>query len=104
MRSGNLPSHDIDFVSSCCPPDSGGRGACPEDFVCKAGGGEGGSVQRPPESGGQHDRDEVEIVREEVPQTHRDRVCSGTSARATRSGRAALLSRGCCKTQGNGAS
>jgi hypothetical protein len=43
------------------------------------------------ESGGQHDRDEVEIVRGEVPEPHDYRVCLGTSPRATLSGRAALL-------------
>ena len=32
-----------------------------------------GEAQRPPESGGQHDRDEVEIVRGEVPKPIRTR-------------------------------
>src|SRR5262245_13652722 len=50
-----------------------------------------GGALRPPESGGQHDRDEVEIVRGEVPEPHNDKVCLGTSPRATLSGRAALL-------------
>src|SRR5215510_2396752 len=45
----------------------------------------------PPESGGQHDRDEVEIVRGEVPEPHDYKVCFGTSPRATLAGRAALL-------------
>src|SRR4030095_16708337 len=50
-----------------------------------------GEAQRPPESGGQHDRDEVEIVRGEVPKPPPYKVCLGTSSRATLSGRAALL-------------
>ena len=49
------------------------------------------SGQRPPKLGGQHDRDEVEIVRGEVPRRHPYNVCLGTSARATLPGRAALL-------------
>jgi RNA polymerase sigma-70 factor (ECF subfamily) len=48
-------------------------------------------TQGPPESGGQHDRDEVEIVRGEVPNPHDCKASLGTSARATLSGRAALL-------------
>jgi len=52
-----------------------------------------GGAPRPPESGGQHDRDDVKIVREEVPEPHDYKVCSGTSPRATLLGRAALLTR-----------
>src|SRR5215510_3202503 len=50
-----------------------------------------GQAQRPPKSGGQHDRDEVEIVRGEVPKPPPYKVCLGTSPRAPLSGRAALL-------------
>jgi hypothetical protein len=50
------------------------------------------NAARPPESGGQHDRDGVEIVRGEVPKPHVYKVRLGTSPRATLSGRAALLS------------
>src|SRR5262245_13430098 len=47
---------------------------------------------RPPESGGQHDRDAVEIVRGEVPRPqHLYKVCLGTSPPAPLSRRAALL-------------
>ena len=45
------------------------------------------------ESGGQHDRDKVEIVRGEVPEPHAYKVCLGTSSRATLTGRAALLTK-----------
>ena len=51
----------------------------------------GGERYGPPESGGQHDRDEGEIVRGLVPKPHPHGVCVGTSPRATLSGRAALL-------------
>jgi len=50
-----------------------------------------GEAQRPPESGGQHDRDEVDIVRGEASKPNDSKVCVGTSPRATLSGRAALL-------------
>jgi error-prone DNA polymerase len=49
------------------------------------------NAARPPESGGQRDRDEVEIARGEVPELHQHRVRLETSPRATLSGRAALL-------------
>ena len=50
-----------------------------------------GDAQRPPESKGQHERDEVEIVRGEVPEPHDYKGRLGTSPRATLPGRAALL-------------
>jgi hypothetical protein len=51
----------------------------------------GSDAQRPPESGGQRDRDAVEIARAGVPKPHPNGVWQGTSPRATLSGRAALL-------------
>ena len=44
-----------------------------------------------PESGGQRDRDEVEIAREEVPKPHSDKVWLGNLPSRDPSGRAALL-------------
>jgi hypothetical protein len=48
-------------------------------------------ASRPPESGGQRDRDAVEIAREEVPKPHSDKVCVGNLPARDPSGRAALL-------------
>src|SRR6185436_10347741 len=49
------------------------------------------SASRPPESGGQRDRDAVEITREEVPKPHSDKVWFGNLPSRDPSGRAALL-------------
>jgi hypothetical protein len=48
-------------------------------------------ASRPPESGGQRDRDAVEIAREEVPKPHSDKVWFGNLPSRDPSGRAALL-------------
>jgi len=49
------------------------------------------SASRPPESGGQRDRDVVEIAREEVPKLHSDQGSFGNLPSRAPSGRAALL-------------
>src|SRR4030095_11334568 len=49
------------------------------------------NASRPPESGGQRDRDAVEIAPEEVPKPHSDKVCFGNLPSRDPSGRAALL-------------
>jgi hypothetical protein len=49
------------------------------------------SASRPPESGGQRDRDAVEIAREEVPKPHPEKVWLGNLPSRDPSARAALL-------------